>query len=130
MDSKILFKLVCRDHQERIKTLSQQKKGHDTTQSSLDGLLHQDTTVTQTSFIEKAWHGAEAYHFFLLAQRQLYQQKYTDAVITAVQLQAYDDVIPPRDVYSLVALTAAMSHCFSVCSRAFCKLETIPGLGM
>ena len=119
-----------REHQERLKNLSQQKKGQDTPQLSLEGLLHYDVTVGQTNFIERAWQGAEAYHFLLLAQRQLYQQKYMDAMITAVQLQAYDDILPPRAVYSLLALTAAMSHSFGVCSRAFCKLETIPGLGM
>ena len=103
---------VCREHQERLKGLSQQNKGANSLQTSLEGLLHQDATVGQTNFIERAWHGAEAYHFFLLAQRQLYDQKYTDAMITAAQLNAYDDVIPPRQVYSLVALTAAMAPRF------------------
>lgn len=40
--------------------------------SALAGFLEEDTAaVSDTKLIENAWRGAEAYHFYLLAQRQL-----------------------------------------------------------
>ena len=37
------------------------------------GLLEEDVAALfDTKVIDYAWRGAEAYHFFLLAQRQLY----------------------------------------------------------
>jgi len=39
----------------------------------LAGLLEEDVAALfDTKVIDNAWHSAEAYHFFLLAQRQLY----------------------------------------------------------
>jgi len=41
--------------------------------SALAGLLEEDVAALfDTKVIDNAWHGAEAYHFFLLAQQQLY----------------------------------------------------------
>jgi hypothetical protein len=38
------------------------------------GLLENDIRVDfDTKIIDNAWKGAEAYHFFMLAQRQLYE---------------------------------------------------------
>ena len=40
--------------------------------SALAGFLEEDSqAVTDSKLIENAWRGAEAYHFYLLAQRQL-----------------------------------------------------------
>ncbi|EDO30415.1 predicted protein [Nematostella vectensis] len=42
--------------------------------SALAGLLEEDSMATEESkVVDNAWRGAEAYHFFLLAQRQLYE---------------------------------------------------------
>ena len=44
--------------------------------SALAGLLEEEALATSDmKIIDNAWRGAEAYHFFLLAQRQLYQGK-------------------------------------------------------
>lgn len=39
---------------------------------ALAGLLEEDATSYDSRIVDNAWRGAEAYHFFLLAQRQLY----------------------------------------------------------
>lgn len=39
--------------------------------SALAGLLEEDSS-SDTRIVDNAWRGAEAYHYFLLAQRQLY----------------------------------------------------------
>lgn len=41
--------------------------------SALAGLLEEDVLSTDSRLIDNAWRGAEAYHFFILAQRQLYE---------------------------------------------------------
>ena len=44
--------------------------------SALAGFLEEDTQgVTDSKIIENAWRGAEAFHFYLLAQRQLQEGK-------------------------------------------------------
>jgi WD repeat-containing protein 35 len=78
--------------------------------------------------LDTAWRGAAAYHYYLLAQRQLYRGQLDDAMKTSLRLGEYDDVLPPRDIYSLIALAAYHNKHYGVCSRAFVKLETMPGL--
>ena len=44
--------------------------------STLQGLLSEDYSSTaDTAIVDNAWRGAEAYHFFMLAQRQLYTRQ-------------------------------------------------------
>ena len=77
--------------------------------------------------LDVAWHGAEAYHFHLLAQRQLYGGDIAGAMTTAQRLALYEDMLEPRDVYSIIALTAYYNQCYGTCSRAFIKLEGLDG---
>jgi len=45
--------------------------------------------VAHTCFckvLDNAWRGAAAYHYYLLAQRQLYSGKLDDAMKTAIRL--------------------------------------------
>lgn len=75
--------------------------------------------------LDLAWHGAEALHYLMLAQRQLYSGDVMAAMTTALRLRNYEDVLDPRDIYSLVALTAYYNECFATCSAAFIKLENL-----
>ena len=44
--------------------------------STLQGLLAEDYSSTaDTALMDSAWRGAEAYHLFMLAQRQLYTRQ-------------------------------------------------------
>ena len=46
---------------------------HNQVMSTLQGLLSEDySSAAETALLDNPWRGAEAYHFFLLAQRQLY----------------------------------------------------------
>lgn len=101
------------------------------TAATLDTLLKADMDAGGASgemgaaarTLDVAWHGAEAYHFHLLAQRQLYGGDIAGAMTTAQRLALYEDMLEPRDVYSIIALTAYYNQCFGTCSRAFIKLE-------
>lgn len=42
--------------------------------SALAGFLEEDSSeLSDTKIIDNAWRGAEAYHFYILAQRQLHE---------------------------------------------------------
>ncbi|XP_037949951.1 WD repeat-containing protein 35 [Teleopsis dalmanni] len=75
--------------------------------------------------IERIWHCAEGYHFMLLAQRQLQFGVIHNAVITALRLREYEDVLKLEDIYSLLALASAADRSFGNCSKAFMKLESL-----
>jgi hypothetical protein len=75
---------------------------------------------------ENAWKGAEAYHYYMLAQEQLYSGKLHDALCTAYKLQDYVNYISPEEVYSLLALTSCLDRSFGICSKALIKLKTLP----
>ncbi|CAM9429621.1 unnamed protein product, partial [Laminaria digitata] len=84
------------------------------------------STSLANQVLDSAWRGAEAYHYYMLAQRQLYNGKAGRAVRTAIRCAEFEDILSPWDVYCLVALTAYHSGYMGVCSRAFVKLETLP----
>ncbi|XP_075001097.1 WD repeat-containing protein 35 isoform X5 [Calonectris borealis] len=94
------------------------------TASALAGLLEEDVLSSTNRFADNAWRGAEAYHFFILAQRQLYKGSVDAALKTALHLRDYEDIIPAVEIYSLLALCACANRAFDICSKAFVKLES------
>jgi WD repeat-containing protein 35 len=64
-----------------------------------------------------AWRGAEAYHFWLLAHRQLYGGQVDAALRSALQLRRYLDILPPLDVWSLLGLVGFYAGFFGTCSK-------------
>lgn len=94
---------------------------------TLDSLIHHDKAVGTDKSVELGWRGAEAFHFFLLAQRQLFEGNVGDAMVTALRLRAYEDILSVEQVESLIALAAYYSEAFGQCSKAFIKLESLGG---
>jgi WD repeat-containing protein 35 len=75
--------------------------------------------------VDSAWRGAEAYHYNILAQRQLYEGLIDLSMRTAIRCSEFEDVLEPYDIFSLIALAAYHCGYFGVCSKAFVKLETL-----
>ncbi|XP_075606665.1 WD repeat-containing protein 35 isoform X2 [Balearica regulorum gibbericeps] len=98
------------------------------TASALAGLLEEDVLSSTNRFADNAWRGAEAYHFFILAQRQLHKGSVDVALKTALHLRDYEDIIPAVEIYSLLALCACANRAFDICSKAFVKLESLETL--
>ncbi|NXR71104.1 WDR35 protein, partial [Pycnonotus jocosus] len=96
--------------------------------SALAGLLEEDVLSSTNRFADNAWRGAEAYHFFILAQKQLYKGSADAALKTALHLRDYEDIIPAVEIYSLLALCACANRAFYTCSKAFVKLESLETL--
>ena len=75
--------------------------------------------------IEQIWHQAEAYHYILMAQRQLKGGLLHSAVITSLRLREYEDVLEAETIYALLALSSCADRSFGTCSKAFIKLEAL-----
>ena len=58
------------------------------------------------------WRGAEAYHFYLLCQSQLYLKQYKNSCKTAMRLKFYEDILGTETVYKLIALCSYMNNCY------------------
>lgn len=76
-------------------------------------------------FYENAWKGAEAYHYFILAQNQLYKGKLHDALCISYKLQDYGEFIPEKDIYCLLSLASCLDRSFAICSKALMKLKSL-----
>ncbi|XP_023129975.2 WD repeat-containing protein 35 isoform X1 [Amphiprion ocellaris] len=126
----VLAAHLVENYHEQVKTSQQSKaKGKKSEATfALAGLLEEDATSSDSRIVDNAWRGAEAYHFFLLAQRQLYGGYMENAMRTALHLREYEDVIPAVEIYSLLAICSAASRAFGTCSQAFIKLESLESL--
>lgn len=89
-----------------------------------------ELSMEDANLIQNIWHCAEAYHFMLLAQRQLVYGVFHSAVITSLRLREYEDVLTAEDIYSILALTSCADRAFETCSKAFIKLESLDSIGI
>lgn len=71
-----------------------------------------------------AWRGAAAYHYYMLTQRQFYSGMLDAAMKTSVKMCEYDDILDPRDIYSLLCVTSLRNKFYGICSRAFVKVSS------
>ncbi|XP_048590308.1 WD repeat-containing protein 35-like isoform X2 [Nematostella vectensis] len=128
----VLAALLVEEYHEHVKQSSMKTAGGKDKRnkreaiSALAGLLEEDSMATEESkVVDNAWRGAEAYHFFLLAQRQLYEGAIDASMKTALHLREYEDVMDASCIYSLLALVSCANKCFGSCSKAFIKLELL-----
>lgn len=139
--SRLLIKLAEREIEKkspylRIKQLfilaGLLVEDHLQTQASAAG-GNRATVIAQLSpedsiLIEKIWHYAEAYHFVLLAQRQLRAGLMHSSVLSSIRLRDYEDVLNVEKIYSLIALASCADRSFGTCSKAFIKLESLESI--
>lgn len=126
----VLGGLLIEQYHEQMKMTSRSKvKDKRMAASALAGFLEEDATaISDSKLLDNAWRGAEAYHFYLLAQRQLNEGYVEASMRTCLFLRDYEDIIDPCDIYSLLALASSASKAFGTCSKAFIKLETLESL--
>mmetsp|Transcript_38234 Transcript_38234/g.108060 ORF Transcript_38234/g.108060 Transcript_38234/m.108060 type:complete len:1242 (+) Transcript_38234:70-3795(+) len=95
--------------------------------TTLAGLMTLDnaSATSDNRTLDNAWHGAEAFHFWLLSHRQMYTGNFEAAMRTALHLRKFEDVLGAQDVYSFLALASFYAQFFSQCSKAFIKLESM-----
>ncbi|XP_058241994.1 WD repeat-containing protein 35 isoform X1 [Hemibagrus wyckioides] len=126
----VLAALLVENYHTQVKHSQQSRaKGRKSeATSALAGLLEEDSASADSHIVDKAWRGAEAYHYFLLAQRQLYNGNVEASMNTALHLRDYEDIIPAVEIYSLLAVCSSARRAFATCSRAFIKLESLESL--
>merc|ERR1711988_347705 len=95
--------------------------------NTLDSLLKHEKAVGSNKVLDLGWRGAEAFHYFLLSQRQLFEGDVEAALATALRLRGYEDVLETEQIESLIALPAFYCEAFAQCSKAFIKLESLEG---
>ena len=69
------------------------------------------------------WRGAEAYHFYLLCQRQLHQKKYKESCKTALRLKFYKDILGTEIIYKLIAICSYLNKCYKFFADALIILS-------
>jgi WD repeat-containing protein 35 len=104
-----------------------QKSNQNDTTAALDGLLKEDRQFKSIRIDEHPWRGAEAYHYYILAQRQFNNCQFEQSVITATLLIEYENILGPLLIYSLLALVSLHAGYYGTCSKAFIRLESIEG---
>ncbi|GMS87190.1 hypothetical protein PENTCL1PPCAC_9365, partial [Pristionchus entomophagus] len=125
----VMAALLIEDFHNQTRNKAAKKGGRkDSTKVVLSSLLNEDSSMSiqDSRMIERAWRGAEAYHFFMLAHRQMYAGELEQAMKTSMYLTNFDDLLEPIDIYSLLALSAVGCRQYEQCSKAFMKLESLP----
>ena len=120
----VLAGLLAEQHLKSIAASSAETPAYNMDRMSVMDTLSPEDAAT----IERIWHCAEAFHFVLLAQRQLRFGIVHSAVITALRLREYEDVLMVEDIYCLLALASCADRSFGTCSKAFIKLESLDNL--
>ncbi|CAF4764212.1 unnamed protein product, partial [Rotaria sp. Silwood2] len=73
---------------------------------ALQGLLTEETTgsagVSDTQLLDNVWRPAEAYHFYILAQRQFKANNPERALRSGLTLTEYKDILPVQTIYNLI----------------------------
>ena len=121
----VMAALEVDSYKKRV--IEAQITGTGNTVRTLDSLITSDINTMSDKALDNPWRGAEAYHFFLLSQRQLYEGDYQSALKTSLRLAEYENILETKDIYSLIALSALFSGYFKECSKAFVKLENLAG---
>lgn len=93
------------------------------TAATIQSLITADQSVSTDRALETPWRGCEAFHLYLLAQRQLFDHQYEQALRTSLRLADYEDILDMQTIYSIIALTTYYNKFFLQCSKAFIKLE-------
>lgn len=96
---------------------------------SLNLLLNFDSSLENFAYIDMKildvpWKSAEAFHFYLMAHKQLYNGQYFEAMRTSLNLVDYDDYIDVEKIFILIAISSFACKNYYICSKAFLKLES------
>ncbi len=120
MRVKKLYVLSALLVEEHLSNVRKNAKGGNVRSAALMGLDGGGGGV-----VDGNWRGAEAFHFLMLCQRQLYEGYVDAAMKTALTLRDYEDILNPEDIYCLLALASCANRAFGTCSKAFIRLESL-----
>lgn len=132
---KQLYTLIGIVYSSEKKVTTDKRTRSDVTfvrKNTLTSLLREDESLIAAAAIFRAvdrpWRGAEAFHYYILAHKHLYNGNVDCAMRAAYHLLDYDDLLGSEAVFSLLALTACVNRSFALCSKALLRLETLETL--
>ncbi|XP_075212960.1 intraflagellar transport protein Oseg4 [Lycorma delicatula] len=124
----VLAAILVEEHNKLKKHYNLSSETANRNKSVVGSFEIETSSTLDLKLVDTAWHGAEAYHFAMLAQRQLYEGHADAAMVTALHLKNYDDIINAEDIYCILALASSSCKAFGTCSRAFMKLESLDNI--
>ena len=122
----VMSALEVEQHKQRI--FDQTITGQVTNQKTLDTLITSDIQTAADKVLNNPWRGAEAWHFMLMAQKQLYRGEYHSALKTARRLVEYELELDLKKIYSILTLAGYYARNYKECSRSLVKLESMHNL--
>lgn len=125
----VLAGLLVEQYRDLMKSggiVSKNKSQEQNASKALDGILNEEATIAikDSKILDNCWHGAEAYHFLMLCERQLREGRIDAAFKTSMALMNYEDILKSKNIYSLIALCACGNGSYNIASKAFIKLES------
>ncbi|CAH8431792.1 unnamed protein product [Schistosoma turkestanicum] len=120
-----LQKQIMKLHENTMKMNFKQFDNDSTRKYSNSNMDLMKKTNEISRLIDQPWRGAEAYHYYMLTQKQLYAGSINHAFRTVQLLKDYEDILNPFIIYSLIALCSIYARNYVMCSKAFIKLENL-----
>ena len=113
----------------KMKHLKIGNKNENNNKKTRSKKIKNDLNQENKEEIEKIWHKAEAVHYFLLAHRLLFKEKYEDCLYVASRLlRVYKDVISPEISAALLSISGFKSKYMQRCSIGLAELENSSNL--
>lgn len=101
----VLAALLVEEHKNHIRKMAKSNSGKPGryVSSTINALLEDENLpYSDTRSIDQPWRGAEAFHFYLLAQKQLYEGYMDAAMKTALHLREYEGLINAEHAFCLL----------------------------
>lgn len=102
--------------------------GNTTNKNTLDTLITSDLSNLGDKALNNPWKGAEAYHYYMLCQKQIYNKEYSSALKTALRLVQYEYEVESKEVYRLITISSLLNKSYKECSKALAKLKNLSDL--
>ena len=107
---------------------SEENKNKEKTEKKIQNNRFSSKEIDRILFNQ--WRGAEAFHFYMLCQVQIYNKKFKEACKTVMRLTLYEKEIGTEEVYRLIALCSYLNKCFKICSKALCILKNLESINI
>lgn len=69
-------------------------------------MITSDISNSAEKILNNPWRGAEAWHFFMLTQRLLYEGDYINALKASIRLCEYEKDMDPKKIHAIMVIAA------------------------
>lgn len=112
----LLAGLLCEEYIKSVKSFNVQHPDEYIIDRSV---ILADLPYEDSKLIDRIWHCTEAYHYMILAQKQIRFGIIRSALVTSLRLQDYEDVLKSENIFSLIALASCADRSMGILLFAF-----------